>query len=110
MHKRTPSGRVRILHLSTWWLTPVNLTDPLWRASSVLGELYVRAYGYTDARLVAAQYATDISAAELPKSPVSPWLDAGLVAVRKMVLGYLSEIDVRSVVDVTTMRVHPFPP
>jgi hypothetical protein len=99
-----------MLQLSTWCLTPVNLGDPLWRASSVLSQLHVRAYGYTDARLVAARYAADASAAELPKSPMSPWLDAGLVVIRKAVMGFLSEIDVRSVIDIDTMQVHPFPP
>lgn len=68
-----------------WKLTPVDLSDPNWEASSHRGIAIVRARDEADARTAAAQ-AFDVKTRFTPRETqrIPPWKRAALVAVERI--------------------------
>ncbi len=68
-----------------WRLTPVDLRDPSWEASSHRGTALVRARDEADARAVAAK-AFDVKTRFAPATPQAfpPWGRASLVKVERI--------------------------
>lgn len=109
LRKRTPLGRIRTLRLATWCLVPINLDHPLWTASTVRKEIYVRGYNPTDARMVAAKLTATTPRTPLPRLPVSPWLDGSLTIILRDREGAFSDMEVRAIIDRDSGQVHVLP-
>jgi hypothetical protein len=93
--------------LSTWCLIPKNLNHPLWNASTVREQIYVRAFTATEARMIAASL-TAGPLVHLPRLPISPWLDASLATSIRSHAAF-ADIEVRAVIDAITGQVQPLP-